>query len=86
MIFFTGNTGNRVFQFLAGTLYDQGSLCLRIIGIADIDRNAGLSYREYRILMQYAGSHVGELAEFTVSDRLDRLWIVDDPWICDQKS
>ena len=47
---------------LQGTLYDQGSLCLRIIGIADIDRNAGLSYREYRVLMKYGSSHIRKLS------------------------
>lgn len=74
------------FKNKAGALHDPGSLIFRCIRITDIDRYTSFAHREYRILMQYAGSHVGELAEFTVSDRLDRLWIVDDPWICDQKS
>ena len=71
---------------MAGALHDPCSLIFRCIRITDIDRYTSFAHREYRILMQYAGSHVGKLAEFTVSDRLDWLWIVDDPWICDQKS
>ena len=47
----TCDTCNCIFRLLACTLHDQCSVRFRIICIADIDWNTGLTYREYRIFM-----------------------------------
>ena len=82
----SGDAGDGIFWLSAGALHDQGSFILWCVGIADIDRNSNLAHREDCIFMKYSCSHVGKFAKFAICDRLDGLWILDDPWIRDQKS
>ena len=81
-----GNTCDRVFRLAACAFDDKSTFVFRLVRIADIDRDARLAYREDRILVKYAGSHVGQLAQLFVGDRLDRFRVLDDPRICDQES
>ena len=71
---------------MAGALHDPGSLVIRRVGIADVDRNPCFSHREHCVLMKHAGAHIGKLAQLTVCDRLDRLRILDDARICNEKA
>ena len=83
----SGDAGDEVLVLARlRVLADDGALVGRAVRVLDLDGDVDLANREDGLLLENGGSHVGELAEFTVSDRLDRLWIVDDPWICDQKS
>ena len=85
-IFSAGNSGNRVFGFSGGRFDNPGSLILRMIGIADIDRDSPLSYRKDRILMQNRSPHVGKLPQFQIGDRFNPLRMSDDVRIRYQKT
>ena len=71
---------------MAGALHDPGSLIIRRVGIADVDRNSRFSHREHCVLVKHAGAHIGKLAQLTVCDRLDRLRILNDARICNEKA
>ena len=82
----SGDTGDHVFGLLTGASHDPGTVVFRRIGIADIDGNTLLAYREDGILMQYGSSHICQLAKFAVSDGLNSLGMIDDSGICDQET
>ena len=82
----SGNTGDRILRLTTGCFYDQSSLVLWCICILDVDRNTGFSYREDRILVEYAGSHVGKLTKFFICDGFDRFWIFYDSRIGNQET
>ena len=82
----SGDTGDDIFGLLAGASHDPGTVVFRRIGIADIDGNTLLAYREDGILMQYGSSHICQLAKFAVSDGLNSLGMIDDSGICDQET
>ena len=84
--FFTGDTGDDIFGLLAGASHDPGTVVFRRIGIANIDGNTLLAYREDGILMQYGSSHICQLAKFAVGDGLNSLGMIDDSGICDQET
>ncbi len=66
------------FGFPAGILDDECTRILRLVGVADVDRDALAAYREDGILMKDAGTHVSQLTQFFVGDGLDRNRIFHD--------
>ena len=78
------NTGNRVIRLLTGAFHNQGSCCFRIVGIADINRNARFAHRENSILMKNRRTHVGELTKLSISDNLNWLRIINNARVCNQ--
>ena len=75
--FLSGDPCDRVFRPSAGVFYDQSTLVFRLVGIADMDRNPFLAYREDRVFVEDAGSHIGKLTKLFICDRLDHLRIFD---------
>ena len=65
-------------QLSAGALYDESALVLRTVGVADIDRDSFFSYREDRVLMEYACAHVSQLTKLFIGNGLDDLRILHD--------
>ena len=84
--FLSGNTGDRITRFSAGTFNDQRTRILRTVGIADVDRDTFLSYREDGFFMKHGSTHVCQLAKLYISDGIDHFRIFDDTWICDQET
>ena len=76
--FSSGNTSDGVARLSAGALYDQSTLVLRTVGVADIDRDTLFSYREDGILMEYACAHVSQFTKFFVGDGLNDLRVLHD--------
>ena len=81
-----GDTGDHIFGFLTGAAYDPGTGILRLIGVTDIDGNTLLTYREDGVLMQDAGSHIGQLTKLTVGDDFDNFRIINNSGISDQEA
>ena len=50
--------------------------------VADIDRDSFFSYREDRVLMEYACAHVSQLTKLFIGNGLDDLRILHDTRIC----
>ena len=84
--FFSCNTGNYIFGFLAGALHNPCSFCLRAIGIPDINGNPFPPYRENRVLMEHCRPHVRKFPKFSVSNGLNSHRILNNPGICHQES
>ena len=74
----SGDTGDGVFRLPAGILDDECTRILRLVGVADVDRDALAAYREDGILMKDAGTHVSQFTQFFVGDGLDRNRIFHD--------
>ena len=83
---FSRNTGNSIMRLSAGAFYNQSSLVLRLIGVADIDRDSFFSDRENCILVENACAHVGQLSQLLVCNRLNYLRILNNPGIRYQKA
>ena len=81
-----GDAGDDITGFLACALDDPGAVCIRLVGVADIDRNTLMSDREDRVLVKDGSAHVRELSQFSVGDRLDSDGIVDDAGIRDHET
>ena len=82
----SGNTGNDILGFLAGTSHNPGAIVLRGIGITDIDGNPLLTDRENSILMQYRCSHIGKLPKLSIGNYLNPLGAVNDSGVCNQET
>ena len=71
---------------LLGSRHDHGSGSVRIVGVADIDRNACVAHGENSLLMQNRCTHVGKLAQLAIGDGLDGLGVLDHARVCHHKA
>ena len=59
---------------------------LRVVGIPDPYRDAGLADGEDRLILEDAGAHISQLPQFAVGNPLNRFRVFDDPGIRHQET
>ena len=84
--FLTCNTGNCMLRFTACAFYNPCAQIIRLICVADIDRNALFTYRENSIFMQYRCAHVRKLTQFLICNCFNRFRILDNSRICHKET
>ena len=84
--FFARNAGDRAAHMALVRSDDHGAGVIRLVGVANVDRDAGHAHRENRVLVQHARAHIGKLAQFAVGDDVDALGALDDARIRHQKA
>ena len=80
------NSRNDEFGFLAGAFHNPCPVIVRRIGIADIDGNPFLSYRENSVLMENRCPHIGKLPQLLIGDGIDAYGVGDDTGIRNQET
>ena len=80
----TGDGGNG--NLVGSVLADHGAGMIRLVGIADIGGDAGLVYREHRILMQDGSTHVAQLPQLLIGDGGNFRWVFNDPGVRHQET
>ena len=81
-----GNAGNGIGGLFGCAFYDPSTICLGIVGIADVDRNSLCTDRENSIFMKNGSTHVGKLTELTVGDGINGYRILDHSGIGKHKA
>ena len=78
-IFAPGYAGDEaVADLLVGkALHDKRAGVIRLVRVADVERNILLTHREHRALMQHLRAHVAQLAQLVVGYALDGVGIVN---------
>ena len=71
---------------IGGLCHDHRTLCRRLVGVTDIDRNACVAHGEDRILVEHGRAHIGQLTKLTVSDRLNSAGVLDNSGVCHHKA
>ena len=83
---FTCNTRDYVLRRLVVLCNYHCTLCRGVVGVADIYRNLCASYGEDCGLVEYRRTHIRQLTQFFICDRLDDLRLVNYSGVCDKEA